>query len=167
MSLVVEDGTGKSDAEAYASVADVRAYATARGVTLSEEDSVVEALLRKACDYLEQNTFKGRKVSRAQALAWPRSDVEDPDYPGELLPTDEIPQRIIKAQCQAAIDAVSVELLPVSDGRLVSSEKVDVLEVSYEASSGTQPRPVLTQVSSLIGPLLSTGSGFSLSTKRV
>lgn len=167
MSLVVEDGTGLSNAEAYASVSDVRAYATARGLSLPEADGDVEALIRKGCDYLEQYDFKGRKVSRAQALSWPRSYVEDPDYPGEYLATDEVPKRIVFAQCQAAIDASSVELMPTTDGRVVSSEKVDVLEVSYEASSGAAPRPVLSRVSSLIGPLLSSDSGFSLSTKRV
>jgi hypothetical protein len=56
MTLTVEDGTGKADAESYISVADADTYFTARNnatwAALSTSDK--EAALRKATDYMLQ-----------------------------------------------------------------------------------------------------------------
>ena len=85
MSLVIEDGTGISNATSYVTAAEARTYALARGVTLSATDSVVEIQLLKAMDYLQSLTqcYMGCKKwpptmgthEHEQALAWPRENV--------------------------------------------------------------------------------------------
>lgn len=167
MALVVEDGTGKADAQSYASLEDVRAYATARGVTLSETDADVEALIIKATDYLESLDYIGTKNSATQALQWPRYEAPDPDFPNTYIETDELPGRLVRAQKQLVVDQVSVELQPVSDGKQVVKEKVDVLEVQYSESRSSS-RPDLPLTESLLKPLLKRRTGLGpLSTLRV
>lgn len=166
MAIIVEDGTGKADAVAYASVQDVRDYAAARGLTVSSNDTLVEQLLVKAADFIEtyRARFKGTKASAEQALQWPRADVE---IDGEDLEDDVIPSELIKAQCQLAIDAATTDLMPNGVGREVIREKVDALEVEYAQRNSGTVRPEFNKAESLLQPLLKTSSGFSLTTLRV
>src|SRR4051812_42111718 len=101
MALTIEDGSGVSGANSYASVADARAYALARGLTFSAVDGDVETALVLACDKLETYRFRGLKTDEAQALQWPRKCVyiENALHP---LADDAIPARIVQAQCQLA-----------------------------------------------------------------
>ena len=68
MAIVVEDGTGKSTAESYISVADASTYHTARGNTAwaaLTTDALREAALRKATDFMRQvyrSRWQGYKV---------------------------------------------------------------------------------------------------------
>lgn len=78
MALIVEDGTGKPDAESYCEVADADAYHAKMGNTawasVSAEDK--EIALRRATQYLDAvYAFPGYKLNYNQALNWPR--VED------------------------------------------------------------------------------------------
>ena len=81
MSLICEDGSGKSDSESYISVADASSYHTARGNTAwaaLATDALREAALRRATDYMRQayrSRWQGYKVNEDQALDWPRYDV--------------------------------------------------------------------------------------------
>ena len=56
MTLIVEDGTGKSDAESFASVASADAQMTALGITIwtSLVTEEKEQALRRATQYMEQ-----------------------------------------------------------------------------------------------------------------
>lgn len=86
MALIVEDGTGLPDAEAYASVAFCDDYFAARGNTAwaAMGTPTKEAALRLGCDYMEAvyaQQWAGRRTSATQALSWPRSCARgvDPD----------------------------------------------------------------------------------------
>ena len=89
MSLIVEDGTGRADAESYASVSVADAYHTARGNTAwaaLATTALKEAALRKATDYLGQTyglRWKGYRMTTTQALDWPRELVCRPGFYGE------------------------------------------------------------------------------------
>ncbi len=48
MALIVEDGTGKPDAESYASAEDLAMYAVKFGVNIPAEVPAQESLLRRA-----------------------------------------------------------------------------------------------------------------------
>lgn len=167
MALVIEDGSLVDSANSYATVAQARDYALARGVTLSATDSVVEALLIKAADFLEglEAKFKGSRVDPEQALAWPRDEVflfsSD-----TKLPITEIPTLLIKAQCQLAVDAVAIDLQPSGSGREVIRRKVDVIETEYAKTGSNTAQPELTKAMSILEPLLNFG-GFGLRTLRV
>lgn len=169
MALVIEDGTPVTGATSYATVAQARAYALARGVTLSAVDADVEKLLIKACDYLEslEPRFKGSRVAPAtQELAWPRTGVYLYSNP-VMFAVDEIPAILIKAQCQLAVDAVDIDLMPSGSGKEVVKEKVDVIEVEYSKGQGSVSLPELTAALAILGPLFNGGGGMRLTTYRI
>ena len=83
ITLIKEDGTGKADANSYASVADGDAYheghlyATAwRGAT---EDQKVAALVMATRLIELEFQFNGVRTLSGQALQWPRMDCREPD----------------------------------------------------------------------------------------
>jgi len=169
MALVIEDGTPVPGANSYATVAQARDYASARGVTLSADDPTVEALLIEACDYLEslESRFKGSRTSPdSQDLAWPRTGVYL--YGSKtMFAIDDIPALLIKAQCQLAMDAVDIDLLPTGSGKEVVKEKVDVIEVEYSKGQGSVALPELNAAMAILGPLLNGGGGMRLTTYRI
>lgn len=74
MALIVESGTGLSDADSYASIADATAYAAAHGLTFPTVEADQEIRLRRATQYLDaQYSYKGVESTYTQALAWPRT----------------------------------------------------------------------------------------------
>jgi hypothetical protein len=81
--LVKEDGTGKPDANSYASVADGDAYheghlyasAWTAATTGSKETALVMAT-RLIDEFIQ---FNGVRRSTTQALQWPRQNCPDPD----------------------------------------------------------------------------------------
>lgn len=181
MALVIEDGTGKADATSYVTVAEARAYATARGVTLPADDSAVEAQLTQAMDYLEaqRGRYQGYKTwpvgttahPDAQGLQWPREGVIiDCHY---QLPNNVIPGELKKAQMQAVLEIqAGLSLMPSGDGRVVKREKVDVIETEYmtgnDLGAGGSMGPTFPALDALLEPLFEPcGGGFFLKTVRV
>jgi hypothetical protein len=174
MALVIEDGTGKADAQTYVDAAAARAYALARGVVLSATDGDVEAQLVQAADYLESKRAEYQGVKTfpgVQALQFPRTGVVLDCV--EDVPVDAIPSVLIAAQCQLCIElATGGDVMPSSDGRVVKRTKVDVIEKEF--FSGTEnglsgvPSPTFPKVDALLAPLFNAcGSGFALRTVRV
>lgn len=78
MSLIVEDGSGKEDAESYCTTLFAAEYYASRGIgavwrTISVTER--EQLLRRATDYIELRfgmRFRDSKLICAQALSFPR-----------------------------------------------------------------------------------------------
>lgn len=162
MALVIEDGSGVTDANSYASVTDARAYALARGLELPVDDADVEILLTNAVDLIEslRSRFKGQKTDNAQAMQWPRKCVYIDDN-CEPFPDNAIPVELVKAQCQFAFDSSVTELQPTGDGRQTISEKVDVLEVHYSDQDGSVVQPVFTKAYAILQPLLKFASALT------
>ena len=79
MSLIVEDGTGKVDAESYQSVSAADTYFSNVGNSLwTGSTAVKEAALRKATIYLDSTyQWQGSIFSLEQSLNWPRLGVYD------------------------------------------------------------------------------------------
>lgn len=125
MALIIEDGTGKTDSQSYASETAFASYASDRGISISGTDT---KLLITAMDYLESKNFIGDKATRDQSLQWPRVNAAMDGY---YIDNDSIPQLLIDAQIEIAlsIDA-GVNPLATVD-REVKREKVDVIEVEY------------------------------------
>lgn len=166
MALIIEDGTQVSGANSYVSLAEVRLYAAARGLSFPADDAKAEVQVVLAADYLNtalEGRYKGQRTDPAQAMAWPRSGVF---IFGATTSLDDgvIPAQVKIAQCQMAIECGSTDFLPTSDGREVIREKVDVLETEYAPRGTSVAAPTPTKVLAILRPVMV--SGFSLSTLR-
>jgi hypothetical protein len=83
LTLIKEDGTGKTDANSYADVADGNAYhdghlyATAWMAATDAQKSVALVMSSRLIDAEYQ--FNGVQTTDGQSLAWPRYRCPDPD----------------------------------------------------------------------------------------
>lgn len=154
MALIVEDGSGVANANSYVSVAEYRAYATPRGVSLPASDSEVETQLILAMDYLEVQCWRGIATYDDQSLAMPREQIY---ISGSLIADDVIPNKIKFAQMQLALQVNNgVDLMPTVVGGAsgaVIREKVGPLETEY-ASSNVGTQPYFKSINALLGPYL-------------
>ena len=132
MALIVEDGSIVIGANSYVSVAEIRAFCSARGISLPVADPDVEVMAIQAFDYIEsfRSRYKGRTTTDNQRTSWPRSGVVIECY---SVPSNEIPWQLKEAQSQATGEALEADLMPNSTAA-VKREKVDVLEVEYQDS---------------------------------
>lgn len=139
MALVVEDGTGLANADAYVSEAFVDAYdldyvndATWQAAT----STVKERSIRQATQYLDAvygTRWNGEKLVCTQSLDWPRCSVYDSD--GCLLDSDSVPVGIERACAELAIRAATGSLLVdqnAGGGLKKLKQKVAVLEQEKE-----------------------------------
>lgn len=167
MTLTVEDGTGMDDADAFVSVADAASYLVGRGHATWQNGygETWEGAIRRATAYLSAAiSWKGyRTRGRAQALAWPRSGVEDAE--GNAVPSDEVPAEVVRACCELAgheFDNPGA-LSPVVDlSARVKREKIGPMEQEYFAAPPLADfsRPELPLVDDIIAGLVtSTGRG--------
>lgn len=158
MALTLEDGTGLAGAESFASVAEATAYFGARGKA-DAWDAIEdkEAALRLATEYMEQHyalRWAGYKLTAAQALAWPRSGVRDPEVISGYVASNAVPVRVKRACMELALRTASGEL--TSDlGRETLSETVDVVSVIYAQGGSRQTK--YAAVEALLEPLFSSG----------
>jgi len=130
MAIVTEDGTGKSDAQSYLSLADADAYFTARGIAAwTGANSAKEAALIAATEYIDirwGDLLKGSlEFPDVQALLFPRLNV----YDNEGRALTGIPQRLERATAEYALISLSQSLMP--NPTIESSGKV-VIEESDE-----------------------------------
>lgn len=164
MAFIVEDGTGISNANSYAAVADARAYALDRGTDMTAKtDAQVKAWLIMATDYLEQFVYVGQPVSKTQSLQWPRKCALI-ENDGSAFPSDELPPALLKAAYQLVLEQFNgIVLMPskdwnVSGGRFITEEKVDVLLTKYSDSYVPGSQPDLPLVDAMLRGLLNDGS---------
>ena len=142
MAFTVQDDTGTvASANAYISVAEFKEYHDDRAQSYgTTADSVIQAAIVKATDYLDQRfRFPGqKKQGRRQATAWPREDVDDSDG----FSIDGIPAEVKEATAEYALRALTAALAPDpkrdATGAAVQakSEKVGPIEKSVTFVSG-------------------------------
>lgn len=135
MAIIVEDGTGKEDAESYASVNEFKAYHRARGneEAADLDADVIEPLLRQATDYLGSyaEQWKGSRITAEQALDWPRSSVT---VHGFDVAEDTVPANVVKACCVLAEKARSGPLA-ADQGQAKIRQKIGPIETEYDKDS--------------------------------
>jgi hypothetical protein len=187
MSLVVEDGSAKPDAESLASVAFADDYFDKRGNTawLDLDDSAKEAALRLATDHIEAffgDRFRGNKTTEAQALSWPRYGVAKSNGNGsDFIAVSHTPN-VYAAALPYTGDSVLVSLYPADSiptsvlkataelawratqgelssdtERTVESERVGEIQVTYAKYGPTKKQYPL--VNRLLAPLLQSVGG--------
>lgn len=158
MALIVEDGTGLSTAEAYASVATADDYHAAMGnTTWTGTDAAKEVALRRATQYIDSAySFRGIVSYSTQRLQWPRVGYESRQRV-ETWP----PRRLVEACCEAALRALTATLQTDVQGDAVTREKVGEIEIEYAQRTGQTRMPV---VDALLRPY--TAGGLSLRLER-
>lgn len=143
MTLIVEDGTGLSNADSYVSVLGADTYVgdtffSGSWSTTSTPDK--EKLLKNATRLLDSfYDFKGEKTVSTSSLRWPRTGVFDND--GVEVASNIVPKGIVFATVEMAIALQNNNFLAENDARGISSLKVDVIEIQFERSEKTWKIP--------------------------
>lgn len=170
MALVVETGDGIDGANSYVTLNELRNFATSRGVTLSNDDSVVEINSTKAMDYLEsfRSKFQGVKTDSDNVLQFPRKSVYIDNV---LVDNDHIPIELKNAQCQLVVDIHNgIDLQPSikgGDRRIVIERRVEkAVSRKFSDQSFQSILPDLKRFESFIQPLLKR-SGYGFINQRV
>lgn len=149
MVLVVEDGTGISNANAYLSVTEADAYFTARNnqTWLSRNTPDKEKAILYATAFLDSNFYwLGHIATSDQALGWPRILVYD--HEGRSIDSDSVPQRVKDATAELALEALDKSLSPsLARGGDVKRQKVASLEIEYfEKATNKRTFPLVKQI---------------------
>lgn len=165
VTLIVEDGTGKSDANTLISLAAAKAYWDSRGISYSAytDDALNAALVRASAFLANAFLWQGIKVNqRAQTMPFPRSGVFDRE--GWSVLQDEIPREVKDACCEIAIYEVETPgaMAPsVVLATQVKSEQIGPIRIEYANtfSSADASRPTLVYVNELIDQFLDNSVG--------
>ena len=162
MALVVEDGTGKSDAESYVSVSACADYAAKVGGAFATTDTTAcEAALRRATAWVDgtySHRFPGvRSKVRNQALEWPRIDAEDRE--GYAIGPTEVPREIVSATCEAAIRELATPGTMAPDlERGGAIRKMQAGSVALEYAAAAPVTPMYLVIDNLLSPILRSGN---------
>lgn len=149
--LVVEDGSGKADANSYASRDTGNAYAEAHLYAdnwTSATDARKDAALAMATRLIDQEfQFAGYKTDELQALQWPRTEVRDPDL-GEpvagspkfisnyYLDPNVIPAAVVNATCELAIQLLNGNRTGDSQGAGIKRVRLEgAIEVEFDSET--------------------------------
>jgi len=137
--LIIEDGTGKADADSYSTAAELVSYAIRYGLTIPAEEVAQEALLRRAALAMDGMNWKGCRTFPDQALAWPRKDVI---VDKEIKPSNYIPARIQYGQMALAAEIHTDDIDPVDSRKgAVTLERVEgAVTREYSSISSTSSR---------------------------
>lgn len=162
MSLIVEDGTGKSDAESYVTTNEVyvyleKFYSDSNYLTATEDEQ--ETFCRKATQYLDMKYYgkwNGVKSHQFQALDFPRTDLYIDEW---LFPYDEIPQKLKDACAEVVQIFVDDDdpLEAINDYGTVKKEKttVAVITTEIEYAGGKSSYKKYPKVDNIVSALIS------------
>lgn len=161
--LIKEDGTGKVDANAYASAADGDAYhdghlyATAwTAATLANKEKALVMATRLIDGQVQ---FAGWKVTDTQALQWPRVSCRNPDGEDDL-PPDVVPVAVRDATCELARELLIADRTAAPDGEGLKYENTGTTQKGYDKSDTRPILPAVVQaLLSRFGLLLNRKSG--------
>ena len=126
--FVVENGTGKTDATSYLTVAEFKQYWENRGSAFTDSDAQIQAYLNSATEFLDITfRFKGLKVKDEQALEFPRYGVMRRN--GRLIDSDIVPTDIKSACAYLAGMKSEIELNVVENN--IRSESYGPVSKAY------------------------------------
>ena len=157
--MALDATIGGTSADTYGTLAEADAYfADRQADAWGASDTVKEMALRKAATYLDnvgRGKWKGIRVSRDQAMAWPRSYAIDSD--GYSYEADTIPVVLKYAQFEAAKIIAGGTELETTIERSVKSEQVGPLAVTYMDGAALQAQ--YPQVANWLSDLVNGGFG--------
>ena len=175
LTLIKEDGTGKADANSYASVADANAYhdghlyATAWTAATDDQKAVALVMATRLIDAEFQ--FNGTRTTANQALQWPRAMCPEPDnvhvpisvllpIPYDYVQYDTVPKAVVQATCEMARELLIADRTVAPAGEGLKYYNAAGVQTGYDK---TDKRPVLSQVAQVMlakyGSQISAKSG--------
>ena len=164
MSLVVEDGTGVSGAESYASTAYIDTYWTDRpqnafAATWSAATTAnKEGAAREASSYIDATWgpyYRGVRRGWVQGLLWPRSDAMDE---GNVLgkpayPLPDMPDCLRVAVAELAVRALSKSLAQdLARGGMIKTLKAGSVDIEY--ADGAPAQKTYGLIGNTLAPIL-------------
>lgn len=192
MPLIVEDGTGRTDADAYVSVAEADAYFLSRNTAWAGySPDAREAAIRFATSWIEDTylgLWKGARVNEFQSLAWPRDNSPGytlmwqrgayPRAQGYLYDLDGfpiLPNVVPKAVKRACMDAAILKAEGVDFAKAATttavrkaSRSVDRVSYSDEYAGIVSKRdPRIQAIDKLLLGLVTSAPGASFATVRL
>lgn len=159
-----------SDANSYCTVAEADLYHAAHLYAAVWEDADASqktvALIWATRLLDEQVDWVGTKATEAQALRWPRTDVEDRD--GYLLASTVIPNWLKNATAELARQLLAKDRLAVRDDAMGGIKSVSAGSVSVEFDAQDRIQVFPESVQSLIDWYsLGTQGGYEVPLVRV
>lgn len=142
--LVLEDGTGLSNSNTYASLVEADAYFSSHPYYADAWDNLGtpdrEANLILATSSLDALiTWEGYINSSTQALDWPRTGVVDNE--GRIIASDIVPKGVKVATMEMAMFSSRGDPYAPSSSTGLESLKIDVIELKFTGSTSITPVP--------------------------
>ena len=187
LTLTKEDGTGKADANSYATVAEADSYFEghlyASVWTAATAGTKAAALVMATRLVDTQFQFNGYMANETQALQWPRERCPDPDRNAvtsslqspvlsSFVPNDEVPAGVASAVCEMARELLIVDRTAAPPGEGISSTQTSSATHDSAGGSSSQSsttyskedtRPIMSRVAQAMlakyGALIQGGSG--------
>ncbi len=187
LTLVKEDGTGRTDANSYATVAeadsyfDAHLYASAWTAATAVTKAAALVMATRLVD--SQYQFHGYRAHDTQALQWPRERCPDPDRNlvtsttmspvlTNFVPSTQVPQPVSFAVCEMARELLIADRTAAPAGEGIESTATsthtktsssDTSSSSTTKYSKSDTRSIISQVAqamlSKYGALIVGGSG--------
>ncbi len=158
LTLTKEDGTGKTDANSYADVADGNAYhdghlyATAWTGATDAQKAVALVMASRLVDAEFQ--FNGTRTNAVQGMQWPRARCPEPDaihvplqvllpIPSDFVRFDSVPKAVVQAACEMARELLIADRTAAPAGEGLKYYNNAGVQTGYDK---TDRRPVLSRV---------------------
>lgn len=156
MSIVVEDGSGLANAEAYISVADADTYHGNRGnaAWAALATSAKEAALRQATDFMATLRWSGVRATATQALDWPRAGTELNGFP---IAANVVPAAVARACAELALRATAGSLSPDAEP-VVLETTVGPLTTKYAPPAAASAADQYPAVVAMLAGLLASAN---------
>ena len=134
ITIVVEDGTGLSNANSYISLADADAYFTNRlGASawyVASQEVKAQGLITASRLLDQEVIWRGDLAVTTSALRWPRNYVYNGE--GVLLDNDSVPTAVKNATCELALWLMAEDRFVERSGIGLKRLKVDVIELEFD-----------------------------------
>lgn len=151
--LIVEDGTGKADANSYATVAEADAYHETRlfvtAWTGASTPDKTAALIWATRVIDEQTTWDGARVDQRQALQWPRYGVPSRD---RNIPFDSDIVPVFLKDATAEMARLLIAGDRTADNDTEGFKRLKVGPVEIEPNASDRPTILPRSVASILGP---------------
>ena len=158
LTLIKEDGTGKTDANSYADLTDGNAYhdghlyATAWTAASDAQKAVALVMASRLIDAEFQ--FNGTRTNAVQGMQWPRARCPEPDaihvplqvllpIPSDFVRFDSVPKAVVEATCEMARELLIADRTAAPAGEGLKYYNNAGVQTGYDK---TDRRPVLSRV---------------------
>lgn len=143
MALVIEDGTGVTTANAYATVDEVDDILSVNihsKWSLLTDEATKEKLIIWASRILDQRVkWHGKKTFDTSGLAWPRTNVRDRE--GTLIDDNLVPLPVKVAVAELADHLLGGDPETANTGSNITALQVDVIMIKFDARLDAEKFP--------------------------